>query len=59
MALPVLSAYRLYYRRFRNTYHVLLQVESIAKKGKRLPDISPLVDANFIAEVETLVLSRS
>jgi DNA/RNA-binding domain of Phe-tRNA-synthetase-like protein len=34
---------------------VLLQVESIVLKGKSLPDVSPLVDANFTAEVETLV----
>jgi DNA/RNA-binding domain of Phe-tRNA-synthetase-like protein len=26
-------------------------------KGKSLPDVSPLVDSNFIAEVETLILT--
>jgi len=26
-------------------------------KGKPLPDVSPLVDANFVAELETLVLT--
>jgi DNA/RNA-binding domain of Phe-tRNA-synthetase-like protein len=36
---------------------VQLQVESIVLKGKKLPNVSPLVDANFIAEVETLVLT--
>ena len=56
-ALPVMAAYVRYYKRFDMTYHVLLQVESIASKGKRLPDVSPLVDANFVAEVETLVLT--
>src|SRR6185436_1985413 len=32
-------------------------VESIVLKGKNLPDVSPLVDSNFIAEVETFVLT--
>jgi DNA/RNA-binding domain of Phe-tRNA-synthetase-like protein len=52
-----MSAYERYYKRFDKTYHVQLQVESIVLKGKNLPDVSPLVDSNFIAEVETLVLT--
>ena len=56
-ALPVMAAYQQYYRRFDMTYHVQLQVESIVLKGKNLPDVSPLVDANFCAEVEMLVLT--
>ena len=57
LALPEMSVYSHYYKRFNKTYHVLLQVESIVMKGKNLPNVSPLVDANFIAEVETLVLT--
>jgi DNA/RNA-binding domain of Phe-tRNA-synthetase-like protein len=57
LALPVMSAYEKYYKRFEKTYHVLLQVESIVLKGKNLPNVLPLVDANFIAEVETFVLT--
>jgi DNA/RNA-binding domain of Phe-tRNA-synthetase-like protein len=57
LALPVMAAYQCYYKRFSKNYHVLLQVESIVLKGKNLPDVSPLVDANFTAEVETLVLT--
>ena len=57
LALPVMSAYQQYYKRFSKTYHVQLQVESIVLKGKNLPDVSPMVDSNFIAEVETLVLT--
>jgi DNA/RNA-binding domain of Phe-tRNA-synthetase-like protein len=57
LALPVMAAYEKYYRRFDKTYHVLLQVESIVLKSRSLPDVSPLVDANFTAEVETLVLT--
>ena len=54
---PVLSDYVRYYRSFEKTYHVQLQLESIVLKGKSLPNVSPLVDANFAAELETLVLT--
>ena len=52
-----MAAYATYYKRFDKTYHVLLQVESIVSKGKSLPAVSPLVDANFMAEMDTLVLT--
>ena len=57
LALPVMAEYDRYYTRFNKTYHVQLQLESIVLKDKRLPDVSPAVDANFMAEVETLVLT--
>lgn len=57
LALPVMAAYSAYYKRFNKTYHVQLQVESIVLKGRNLPSVSPAVDANFMAEVETLVLT--
>lgn len=57
LAHPVMAAYEKYYKRFNKTYHVLLQVESIVLKDKNLPDVSPLVDANFTAEVATFVLT--
>ena len=57
LALPVMAEYDRYYTRFNKTYHVQLQLESIVLKDKRLPDISPAVDANFMAEVETLILT--
>jgi DNA/RNA-binding domain of Phe-tRNA-synthetase-like protein len=57
LSLPVMADYARYYKRFDKTYHVLLQVESIVLKGKNLPEVSPLVDANFTAEVETMVLT--
>ena len=57
LELETLNAYRDYYRRFGNTYHVQLQLESVVHKGKSLPNVSPLVDANFAAELETLVLT--
>jgi DNA/RNA-binding domain of Phe-tRNA-synthetase-like protein len=57
LALPVMQAYHRYYRKFGYTYHVLLQLESVALKGKSLPHVSPLVDANFAAELDTLILT--
>ena len=57
LALPVMAEYDRYYTRFSKTYHVQLQLESIVLKDKRLPDVSPAVDANFMAELETLILT--
>ena len=57
LELPVMGAYYRYYRKFGYTYHVLLQLESVALKGKSLPSVSPLVDVNFAAELETLILT--
>ena len=55
--LEVLKAYRDYYARFGQTYHLQGQLESVVHKEKALQNVSPLVDANFSAELETLVLS--
>lgn len=57
LALPIMSAYDRYYTRFNKTYHVQLQLESVVLKGKSLPNVSPAVDAYFMAELETLVLT--
>lgn len=57
LALPVLAAYREYYKRFDKTYHVLLQLESVAFKGKSIPGVAALVEALFMAELENLLLT--
>jgi DNA/RNA-binding domain of Phe-tRNA-synthetase-like protein len=57
ISLLIMAAYQRYYKRFDKTYHVLLQLESIVLKNKNLPDVSPLVDSNFTAEVDTLILT--
>lgn len=57
LALDVLRVYRTHYRRFNKTYHVQLQLESVLHGGKSLPRVTPLVDAVFAAELETLLLS--
>jgi DNA/RNA-binding domain of Phe-tRNA-synthetase-like protein len=56
-ALPVLRAYEAYYRGFRKTYHVQLQLESLLFKGKSIPSVSALVEAMFMAELENLLLT--
>lgn len=59
LALPELQAYAAYYRRFKKTYHILLQLESVALKGKPLPRVAALVEAVFIAELQNLLLTAS
>ncbi len=54
---PVLQAYNAYYRRFKKTYHVQLQLESIAWKGKSIPSVSALVEAMFMAEMKNMLLT--
>ena len=56
-ALPVMQAYEAYYKRFKKTYHVLLQLESIVFKGRSLPSVAGLVEAMFMAEVKNQLLT--
>jgi len=56
-ALDRLQAYRAYYKRFKKTYHVQLQLESIAFKGKSIPSVAALVEAMFAAELKNLLLT--
>ena len=55
--LPILQAYNTYYRRFKKTYHVQLQIESIAWKGKPIPSVSARVEAMFMAEMKNMLLT--
>lgn len=55
--LPVLQAYAGYYKRFKKTYHVQLQLESILFKSKTIPSVAALVEAMFMAEVKNLLLT--
>jgi DNA/RNA-binding domain of Phe-tRNA-synthetase-like protein len=57
LKLPELEAYRRYYRRFDKTYHVQLQLESVALKGRRLRGNGSLVLAMFAAELHNLLLT--
>ena len=55
--LPVLQAYNTYYKGFKKTYHVQLQLESLVFKGRSFPCVSALVDAMFMAELSNLLLT--
>lgn len=55
--LPVMRAYHGYYRRFKKTYHVLLQLESIVIRGRSLPRGPALLEAMFSAELKNQLLT--
>lgn len=57
VSLPAIAAYVAYYHLFGKTYHVLLQLESVAFKGKPLRARSALVAAMFRAELQTGLLT--
>jgi len=54
---PVLQVYAEYYKRFKKTYHVQLQLESIVLKGKSIPTVASLVECMFMAEVKNMLLT--
>ena len=56
-AIPILQAYNAYYKPFKKTYHVQLQLESILFKAKSLPTVAALVEAMFMAEIKNLLLT--
>ena len=56
-ASPEMQAYRAYYKRFKKTYHVLLQLESIVFKDKPIPSVAALVEAMFMAELKNQLLT--
>jgi len=54
---PVLQVYGDYYKRFKKTYHVQLQLESIVMKGKSIPSVASLVEAMFMVEIKNMLLT--
>jgi DNA/RNA-binding domain of Phe-tRNA-synthetase-like protein len=56
-ALEPLAAYRAYYKAFKKTYHVQMQLESVALKGQSIPRVAALVEAMFVAELKNLLLT--
>jgi DNA/RNA-binding domain of Phe-tRNA-synthetase-like protein len=54
---PNLQAYDSYYKQFKKTYHVQLQLESILFKGRSIPSVAALVEAMFMAEINGLLLT--
>jgi DNA/RNA-binding domain of Phe-tRNA-synthetase-like protein len=57
--MPVFSAYDAFYRQFRKTYHVLLQLESVVHKDKSIFSPSSLVSVMFMAELKTGLLTAA
>jgi DNA/RNA-binding domain of Phe-tRNA-synthetase-like protein len=56
-ALPEIQAYQAYYRRFKKTYHVLLQLGSVVFKEKPVPRVAALVETMFMGELQNLLLT--
>lgn len=56
-ATPPLPAYADYYKRWGQRYHVGMQFESVAQKGKDLPRVAALVEAMFICELRNMLLT--
>jgi DNA/RNA-binding domain of Phe-tRNA-synthetase-like protein len=52
-----LKTYDNYYKKFKKTYHVLLQLESIVFKNKSIPRVASLVEVMFMAELKNLLLT--
>ena len=57
LKLPEMQAYSAYYKRFKKTYHLLLQLESIVHKNRSIPQGPPLVQAMFMSELSSLLLT--
>jgi len=56
-ALPEFQAYTAYYKQFKKTYHVQLQLESVALQGKSIPSVAALVETMFMGELKNFLLT--
>ena len=56
-ALPALRPYVDYYRRFGKTYHLLLQLESVAFRNRPIARSESVVSAMFAAEMDNMLLT--
>lgn len=57
VATAPLDAYSVYFKRFKKTYPVQLQLESIVFKDRHIPNFSALVTAMFTAELNSQLLT--
>ena len=55
--LPIFQAYNAYYKGFKKSYHVQLQIESVVFKGKSIPSVATLVETMFMAELKNFLLT--
>ena len=56
---PTLAAYERYDRRFGQSYHVAMQIRSIAQQGKTIPARNVIVEAMFMTELAWGVLAAA
>jgi DNA/RNA-binding domain of Phe-tRNA-synthetase-like protein len=55
--LPLMQDYTQYYKRFKKSYHVLLQLDSICNQKRSIPHSDALVQAMFMAEMKSFILT--
>ena len=55
--MPYVKPFVEYYRKFGKTYHLLLQLESVVAKGRTLRGPNALVQAMFLAEMKSMLLT--
>ena len=55
--MPVMNDYTQYYKQFKKSYHVLLQLYSICNKNRSIPHADALVQAMFMAEMKSFILT--
>lgn len=51
--------YKNYYKKFKKTYPVLLQLESVVLKSNPIPNVSTIVEAMFISELKNMLLTAA
>lgn len=52
-----IQKYSAYYKRYKKTYHVAAQMESVIFKEKAIPCVAALVEAMFMAELKSGLLT--
>jgi DNA/RNA-binding domain of Phe-tRNA-synthetase-like protein len=57
LSIPVLAAYRDYYKRFNKTYHVWHQLASVVFTNRSIPSVAALVEAMYMAELKNMLLT--
>ena len=53
----VIEAYTMYYKKFKKTYHVIPQLESVIFNDKKIKMGNPLLHAVFTAELKNMLLT--
>lgn len=54
-----LKQYAEYYKKYKKTYPVLLQLESMAFKGKGIPNVGVPIEVMFLAELKNQILTAA